>query len=147
MENLEQLNSIGSGVYFPILLTEPTDEEGNKLLTEDGKVKRGWYPVKGDPLLVEENLTALILFMIGQRFREEEFGTRIHECIEEPNTQALNFLVRDFIKTAIVRYESRIQYLAVNTEINGSKINIQVRFSIRNTPMVTESNFEIDSNK
>lgn len=112
---------IGSGAMFPIQLS----------INEQGQV--GWYPVVGDPALISQNLIALINYMIGERFRQEEFGTRLWECIEEPNTQALAFMVNAFLKEAIAKYESRITLQRSTVARVGSKINIDFSYLINTT--------------
>ena len=143
--NLEQLNSIGSGGYFPIELTQARDSEGNPLTidTENGTVpKVGWYPMKGDTKLIKQNLISIVVHNIGQRFRQEEFGTRLYECLEEPNTQVLEFLVKDFIRDSINSWEPRIEALAVATTRQYDKIYISLRFKVRLSQSIDEVNFE-----
>lgn len=94
---------IGVGALFPIQLSK--NDAG----------QQGWYPADGDPALIENNLRSLIEYTIGQRFRQEDFGTRLWECIEESNTQALTFMAREFLVEAIRKYESRIQLRRVTT--------------------------------
>lgn len=112
------IDQIGVGALFPIHLS--TNEEGNK----------GWYPTEGDPTLIENNLIALIEYSIGQRFRQEDFGTRLWECIEEKNTQAIQFLVREFLLEAIRKYEQRIKVKQVITERESTKLHIIMEFVI-----------------
>lgn len=121
MENNFYTNTIGIGVLFPIILTE--NDLGEK----------GWYPVNGDVELIHNNLSSLIWYDIGQRFRQEDFGTRIWECIEEPNTQALAFLIKDFLKRAISSYESRITFKDLKLGINGSTISIEMSYVVNGT--------------
>jgi hypothetical protein len=71
MANNLYTNIIGIGPLFPIRITE--NEKGEK----------GWYPVNGDIELVHNNLSALLWYDIGQRFRQEDFGTRLWECIQK----------------------------------------------------------------
>lgn len=111
------IDMIGVGALFPIQLST----------TDQGK---GWYPAQGDPALIENNLRALVEYMIGQRFRQEDFGTRLWECIEEPNSQALEFMVREFLKQAIGRYESRITIKKVTTERYYSKLYITMEYAL-----------------
>lgn len=111
------IDLIGVGALFPIQLST----------TGQGK---GWYPVQGDPALIENNLRALVEYMIGQRFRQEEFGTRLWECLEEPNSQALGFMIREFLQQAIGRYESRIQIKKVTTERYYSKLKIVMEYAL-----------------
>ena len=112
------IDQIGVGALFPIHLS--TNEEGNK----------GWYPAEGDPTLIENNLRALIEYSIGQRFRQEDFGTRLWECIEEKNTQVTNFLVRKFLREAIQKYEQRVKIKRVITEREYTKLHIIMEFVI-----------------
>lgn len=143
--NLEQVNIIGSGGCFPIELTTPVDNNGTPEMvetTEGVKPKVGWYPIKGDIKLIEQNLRSILLFQIGQRFRQENFGTRIWECIEEPNDQLLEFLVKDFIRDGINSWEPRIKSLAVDTRREYDKVLITVRFQVNFSNTVSELNFE-----
>lgn len=112
------IDSIGTGALFPIQLS--TDQNGN----------RGWYPVEGDVGLIENNLRSLVEYEIGQRFRQEEFGTRLSSCLEEPNNQALGFFVRKIITEAISRYEERIQIKRITTERDSAKIHIVMEYKV-----------------
>ena len=94
---------IGVGATVPIQLSK--NDAG----------QQGWYPVDGDPALIENNLRSLVEYTIGQRFRQEDFGTRLWECIEEPNNQALTFMAREFLVEAIRIYETRIRLKRVIT--------------------------------
>lgn len=123
---------IGKGPLFPIQLT--TNEQG----------KVGWYPVDGNPELIKENITALLYYMIGQRIRQETFGTRLWECIEEPNVQALSFLIKDFLTTALTTWEGRIILQDIQTARVGSKLNILVTYAINGTNSSQFINIEYD---
>lgn len=123
---------IGKGPLFPIQLT--TNEQS----------KVGWYPVDGDPELIKENITALLYYMIGQRIRQETFGTRLWECIEEPNVQALSFLIKDFLTTALTTWEGRIILQDIQTARAGSKLNILVTYAINGTNSSQFINIEYD---
>lgn len=144
--NLKQLNTIGSGAYFPIQLEEVKDENGNveMALQPDGTQvpKVRWGMLYGDVRLIKQNLIAILTFQIGQRFRQEYFGCRIWECIEEPNTQALEYLLRDFIRDGIENWEPRIQKISVEFERSYDKIHITIKFQINNSKRVEDLNFE-----
>lgn len=186
--DINQLNTIGTGMMFPIQLTPLVDEEGNvqkvPKVTFDNEgnpqpVMEQKYDNEGNPMwfippeynsegeiinspvplmipvmvdavswrpissqdLIKQNLISIMTYMIGQRFRQENFGCRIWECLEEPNTQALNFLIYQFISQAISAWEPRIT--AVETELvsRGSSLNIILRYRLGNSP-ITELNFD-----
>ena len=114
-------SSIGSGPLFPIELTK--NELG----------KTGWYPVSGDTKLIDNNLESLLIHQIGQKFRGEDFGTRLWECIEEGNTQAQAFLVNAFLKEAINSWEGRITYKGTTITREGSIIILKFHYVINDT--------------
>lgn len=113
--------AIGSGVLFPINLSQ--NEKG----------ETGWYPITGSRDLILHNLNSIIQYELGFRIRQEDFGTRLWECIEEPNTQAQSFIVYQFVKRALVKWETRIDLTNVDLIHEGSKLTIQIGFNIKNT--------------
>ena len=117
----DTLNSkvIGKGALFPIVLS--TNKEG----------KTGWYPADGDRALIVNNLNGILIYMIGERFRQEDFGTRLWECIEEPNTQAQAFLINTFLKEAISLYEDRINYKETISSRSGNKLHIEMHYILK----------------
>ena len=112
---------IGSGVLFPIKLE--TNSRG----------QRGWYPVTGSADLILHNINSVIQYELGFRIRQEDFGTRLWECIEEPNTQAQAFLVYQFVRQALGKWENRIVITGTKLFREGTKLTIQINYSIKNT--------------
>lgn len=110
--------TIGVGTLFPIELKK------------NSQGKTGWYPVHGDPKLIEENIKALFTYEIGQRLRQEDFGTMLTGVLEEPNTSALSFLVREYIMQALNKYESRIQVTKISSTRLNQKLHILLEFRI-----------------
>ena len=148
-----QLNAIGTGVMFPIQLTVPKDSEGNpiqvpsmeyvngewvpKTRIVDGKKVTiyedaiSWRPVAGDPDLVVQNLKAIFTYIIGQKLREEIFGSRVWECIEEPNDDTLQYTARDFITSSIQIWEPRIMAVNVNIERTIDSLMIKLYYRLK----------------
>lgn len=112
---------IGSGMLFPIEITS------------NGDGKTGWYPSQGDQRLIENNIETLLLYQIGQKFRGENFGTRLWECIEEGNSQAQNYLINNFIKEALSTWEDRITYKSTTMVREGSRLKISFTYNINGT--------------
>lgn len=110
--------TIGSGAYFPISLTEING-------------KSSWKALSGDVRLINHNLISLFNTQIGYLLRNEDFGTRLWECLEEPNTQALRFLIHRFCKDAIESWEPRITPLDTSIETTSSSIKITLRYQIK----------------
>lgn len=148
--NLKQANTIGMGAMFPIVLSTPTDAEGNEEYVENlinGVVTRvkkvGWYPSTGLNL-VKQNVTSLFVYQIGERFRQENFGSRLWECIEEPNTDLLSYMAAKFVKESLYTWETRIRGLEVTCTREASKLFIRIRFSV-GTSSVEEAMVEYDN--
>ena len=148
--NLTKLNSIGSGAYFPIKLTTVLKEDGtpDKVVLPDGSLvdKVTWQPLFGSMDLIKQNITAILVFQLGQRFRQEEFGSRTWECIEEPNTQALSFMIRDFIKDGISSWEPRVK--AMNTLVTRTQegVHIELYFTLNDNQNIEEISFDYNPN-
>lgn len=101
----------------------------------------GWYILRGKVELINQNMKALLATQIGQMLRNEYFGTRVWECLEEPNTQALSFLVRRFIKGAIESWEPRLKFLESKLTKQNGLLNIYLRYEVINTQSIESLNF------
>lgn len=112
------IDLIGVGALFPIELSK----------NDQGTV--GWYVTEGDPSLIENNLRSLVEYLIGQRIRQEDFGTRLWECIEEPNTQALNFLIREFLTQSVSKYEPRIKIKSIVTSREYNRLKVSMEYAL-----------------
>lgn len=150
MANYNQLNTIGSGPYFPIKLEQSIGSDGKPeyIETEIKRVpKIGWYVLNGDIALIKQNLTAILTYQIGQRFRQEDFGSRTWECLEEPNTSALNLMIKNFVKDGIAAWEPRIKALKVFAlKPTKESIRLLIYFKVQNSQKVEEFNFQYNLN-
>jgi hypothetical protein len=115
------------GVTFPITITEGA-----------------WKPIEGDLALIRENIRSLILHPKGFRIRQEDYGTRIEEFIEEPDTQLVSNLVKMYIRSAISTYEPRVIINKITTQRNQGKLGVTLEYSISNTPLSDYLDIEYD---
>lgn len=106
----------------------------------------GWFPVVGDINLIKQNLTAIIIFQIGQRFRQEYFGTRVYESLEEPNTIAQAHLIKSFLQEGILNWEPRITKLRVETQQYQDIVKVIIRFQVNHNQSVEEMEFDFNPN-
>lgn len=151
MANYNQLNTIGSGAYFPIKLEQAVGSDGKleSVQLPDGRVvpKIGWYILRGDVALIKQNLTAILTYQIGQRFRQEDFGSRTWECLEEPNTSALNLMIKNFVKDGIAAWEPRITALKVLAlKPTKESIRLLIYFKVQDSQRIEELNFQYNLN-
>lgn len=151
MANYNQLNTIGSGAYFPIKLEQSVGKDGKpeSVQLPDGRVvpKIGWYILRGDVALIKQNFTAILTYQIGQRFRQEDFGSRTWECLEEPNTSALNLMIRNFVKDGIAAWEPRITALKVLAlKPTKESIRLLIYFKVQDSQRIEELNFQYNLN-
>lgn len=114
---------IGSGAGFPIQLTE----------NDDGTF--GWRISEGDINLIKQNLVTYFNTPITSRFRDETFGTRLHSILEEPNTNVLRRLVKDWVISGINSWEPRLKSLEIKTIATEIGIKIIINGRIGNTPV------------
>lgn len=112
---------VGIGVTFPIQLSR----------NENGET--GWYPVNGDFKLIRDNIRSVLYYNLGQRFRQEEFGNRLWQCIEEPNTQALTFFIKELLKQSVEVWEQRITFKDIQITRKDAEIHIEVSYVINGT--------------
>ncbi len=116
-------NIIGSGPTFPIRLSQ----------NHGGKT--GWYVENGTIDLLRSDLSSYMIYQVGERIRQENFGSRLSECIEEPNTSALVNLVRSFTIASIKPWEPRINPVKYSDiEVirdSNQSIRVKVSFSLR----------------
>lgn len=131
--NVSKELSIGTGAYFPIELTNI-----------DGKTS--WKAISGDIRLINQNLIAIFNTQLGELIRNENFGSRLWECLEEPNTQALNFLIELFCRNAIESWEPRIKFLDSSVNKQRDKINISLHYALIEDQTVNELNFSYNPN-
>ena len=66
------------------------------------------------------------------RFYGDDFGSRIHETLEEPNDDLLTNLVRYFVIDAISKWEKRITLTRVTTnKISPQQLSIELVYNIK----------------
>lgn len=117
--------SVGSGPLFPIEL----DNNG------------GWGIVKGDLSLIENNLISILVFQVGWKLRQEIFGTRVYETLEEPNVPTLRLLVYRFVKDAIASWEPRIVLRENIITFTKTSVDIHIKYEVNTSNLVGELDF------
>lgn len=115
---MDQISNIGIGALYPIRLEK------------NSKGQTGWYPSYGDPKLIENNLRAILTYDIGFRLRQEDFGNRLNQCLEEPNTIALDYMIQRFIIEAIASYENRIRLNNIKSTHENHSLSILIDYHI-----------------
>lgn len=124
---------IGSGVRFPFQIS-----------TKDGKT--GVYPVTGDINLIEDNIRSFMVYPKGFRFRHEEYGNILESYLEEPNTQALIFLIKANLRTLISTYEPRVQLTKISTQSYESWLLGRLHYSLVQTPIQAYTDIALNRN-
>ncbi len=83
---------------------------------------------------VEESIYLILGTARGERVMLPDFGCGIHDLVFEPNNSLTRSLVVNRVREALVRYEPRIDVLAVETETTPEQENlllIRVSYRIR----------------
>lgn len=148
MEDTLNQYVIGSGAGFPIELTKPLDDNGNiqQIYNDDGVLVDlvTWSPLIGSFDLIKQNIIAILNTPLGFQIRNEFFGSRINEVIEEPNAQAANYLLITYIKESIEIWEPRVKISKIETTYKNEYVTLKLRLSLIETGQ--ESEFEINYN-
>lgn len=137
---------IGSGAMFPIQLEQSKNNQGlvELVLNENGVLvpKVGWYIKTGDIELIKQNITAILTFQIGQRFRQESFGSRTWDLLEEPNTSALELIIAEYIRNGLGNWEPRIYNIQVESIRQYTSIYLHISFSVKGTNLSSDSYYQ-----
>ena len=91
----------------------------------------GWYLKDDRNANIKQNLDTLLSVPLGFMIRNEYFGTRLEETLEQPNNQALSHLVESYVKNAIATWETRINVVQVTTSQSHEGVHITVRYTIK----------------
>lgn len=111
------INNIGSGIIFPIEI----NNEGRPDYINDTR-------------LIVSSINMILGSSKNVRYFNENFGSRIHELLHEPNDSVATTLLEYFILEALSTYEKRIVLQSVRVvSYNLSVVNILLKYTITNT--------------
>ncbi len=107
---------------------------------------RGWkFPFALDPSTggvamssaednIRESMTLILGTRPGERQMVPDFGCRIHDLVYTPNTQANAALIAYHVKTALERWEPRIDVVSVDARPQpAGKVSVGVRYRVKST--------------
>jgi len=108
---------LGVGWKFPVQVTP------------NGKIARSGYEQK-----IEESIFLILSTSRGERPMRPAFGCGIHDLVFAPNNQSTISTVTQNVRSALVKYEPRIDVLDINVETTPEQPNlllIRVDYRIR----------------
>lgn len=83
---------------------------------------------------IQESITIILGTKPGERQMLPEFGCRIHELMFAPNTRATATLIAHHVKSALARWEPRIEVVNVDSWPDAAgMIKVQVNYRIKST--------------
>ncbi len=83
---------------------------------------------------IKQCITVILATKPGERQMLPEFGCRAHELMFAPSTRATSTLIAHHVKTALERWEQRIEVSSVDAWPDASgTIRVQVHYKIRST--------------
>jgi phage baseplate assembly protein W len=105
---------------------------------------RGWaYPIQADNaggiLMrsagddIREAIGIILITRLGERVMRPEFGCAIGDLVFDPNDAGLAGRIEFFVRKALERWEPRITVKVVAVTNLGERIEIDVRYIIRQT--------------
>lgn len=112
---------IGIGLSFPIGL-----ENGKPVLS-------------GLDDLIKSSIRNILIWPFNSKYFDSEFGCRLIELIEEPDVNTTRHFLREFIITAINKWETRINLMSVESISTGFGVyEIKIIYSIKLTNTIQE---------
>jgi phage baseplate assembly protein W len=83
---------------------------------------------------IRESMSIILGTRPGERQMLPEFGCRIHELMYTPNTAANASLVAYHVRTALERWEPRIDVLEVSADpMLDGRLDVKVRYKVKST--------------
>jgi phage baseplate assembly protein W len=96
-------------------------------VTPGGRIAQSRYEQR-----IEESVFLILSTARGERTMLPEFGCGIHDLTFSPNTPNARSAVVEAVRTALVRFEPRIDVLDVDTEPQGENLLlIRINYRIR----------------
>jgi phage baseplate assembly protein W len=106
---------LGIGWKFPLQVTPA------------GRIAQARYEQR-----IEEAVLLILSTARGERVMLPEFGCGIHDLTFSPNTPGARSAIVDAVRTALVKFEPRIDVLEVETEAQGENLLlIRINYRIR----------------
>lgn len=85
---------------------------------------------------VRQSIFVLLGTAPGERLMRPHFGCRIHELVFAPNTPITAGLAEYYVKEAILKFEPRVQAVAVTARPSAdanNKLDIQISYTLRDS--------------
>lgn len=118
---LAKADFLGRGLGFPPTFKKSVPAGGDIVMVEGA-------------LDIQQSLQILLSTRPGERVLQPDFGCNLDTMLFEPLTLSLLSLMRDTVKTAIIRHEPRIIVNDVRIDASGQlegTVMIQVDYTIR----------------
>ncbi|MDG1331960.1 MAG: GPW/gp25 family protein [Crocinitomicaceae bacterium] len=85
---------------------------------------------------IKQSLEILLGTTPGERIMHPDFGCNLKDYLFQPMSTTLKSIVQDIVKTAIVKFEARIDLLSINLnteqELDGVLL-IEINYTVRAT--------------
>lgn len=96
------------------------------------EVVNGAVPLKSGIELIKSSIKIILSWELGVRYFTPEFGSRLHEVLEEPNDVVLEALVNRFTIEPIELWEKRVSLLdiAINRP-ELDKLTVIIKYLIK----------------
>ncbi|MFM2162668.1 MAG: hypothetical protein RLZZ383_2180 [Pseudomonadota bacterium] len=95
---------------------------------------------------IRESMSIILGTRPGERQKMPDFGCRIHELLYTPNTSANASLVAYHVRSALERWEPRIDVVDVKAEATAQgRIAVDVRYRVRSSNQEQVMNLDVST--
>jgi uncharacterized protein len=97
--------------------------------------------------LIKQSVQIILNWYFGTRFYLGEFGTKLEQLLEEPNTQVIQTTLNYELGVALVKWEPRIKLIGTTlSNISRDHIKITINYQIDRTQLIDSFTFNYQVN-
>lgn len=96
----------------------------------------GGVATSDGPENIEQSIRVIVGTAVGERVMRPLFGSRVHDFVFHPNSEATAGLVAFYVREALMKYEPRITDIRVSAAPDDKRENVMavsVKYTVRST--------------
>ena len=82
---------------------------------------------------IKQAIRIILSTALGERAMRPDFGCEIHSLLFEPSDPTLPRRAEYYARTALERWEPRIELDSISASLDGAKLTVEVNYRVRAT--------------